>query len=80
MRLDLHKPADIHSRLWMLCLLYVLCTGDEPLYTQEVDCVSAPLIAAHARHTVLLAPGESVADCFAAEPDASEHLLFEVSI
>jgi hypothetical protein len=53
--------------------------GDEPLYTQEVECVSEPVIAAHARHTVLLQPGESVAECFAGEPGTPEDLLFEVT-
>lgn len=54
-------------------------TGDEPLYTQEVDCVAAPAIAAHARHTLLLQPGESIADCFVGEAGSPEQLLFEVS-
>lgn len=65
-------------------------TGDEPLYTQEVGCVSAPVFTAHARHMVVLQPGETVADCFAAtsgsnngsEPGsasaAPDHLQFEV--
>jgi hypothetical protein len=59
-------------------IVVCVATGDEPLYTQEVDCVPAPVIAAQARHTVLLQPGESVADCFAGEPGTSESLLFQV--
>lgn len=46
--------------------------------------MSAPSIAAHARHTILLAPGESIAECLcgggsgSGEPGASEELVFEV--
>jgi hypothetical protein len=40
-------------------------TGDEPLFTQEVHgCPADPRFAAHARHTLLLQPGEALADCF----------------
>jgi hypothetical protein len=43
--------------------------------------VAAPTIAAHARHTLLLQPGESIAECFGGEAgDAPEQLLFEVSV
>lgn len=64
-----------------VCVLAFLTplTGEEPLYTQEVDCVDAPAIAAHARHTLLLQPGESIADCFVGEAGSPEQLLFEVS-
>jgi hypothetical protein len=62
-------------------LLLLLLPGDEPLYTQECGPDSAPVIAAHARHTVLLQPGETVAQCFGLDqPDTQEQqqLTFEV--
>lgn len=57
----------------------VCCTGDEPLYTQEVDCTAGAVFAAHARHTVVLQPHEALADCFGSdEPGAEGELTFEV--
>jgi hypothetical protein len=44
--------------------------------------VSAPVIAAHARHTVLLQPGETVAECFGLDTadthEQQQQLTFEV--
>jgi len=71
---DVYATADV--------LLSFGAPGDEPLYTQEVDCVSAPVLAAHARHTVLLPPGETVAECFSGDGSSEtappEQLDFEV--
>lgn len=57
-----------------------VCPGEEELYTQEVGVVAAPVFSAHAQHTVVLPPGQSVAECLLCVDDAGEEeaLRFEV--
>jgi hypothetical protein len=55
--------------------------GEEPLFTQEVELVPSPVFSAHAQHTVLLAPGQALADCLAdhgSGPAEQQQLGFEV--
>ncbi|KAF6256831.1 hypothetical protein COO60DRAFT_1627040 [Scenedesmus sp. NREL 46B-D3] len=44
--------------------------GEEPLFTQEVGLVPSPVFSAHAQHTVLLPPGQALADCLADDSSA----------
>ncbi|WIA21972.1 hypothetical protein OEZ85_004330 [Tetradesmus obliquus] len=54
--------------------------GEEPLFTQEVQLIARPEFSAHAQHTVLLPPGQSLADCLADDGSgaaAEQQLGFE---
>ncbi len=58
-----------------------MCTGEgDALYTQEVACDASPMFHAHARHTIILAPGDTVAQQLSGSGGGEEEaLVFEVS-
>lgn len=61
-------------------LVVLQCAGEpDALYTQEVPCCANPVLHAHACHSILLPPDETVADQLFGDLDESTQALrFEV--